>query len=210
MLYASSVPFLLLVLSGGALGAENELRIHNSDELISFSSNVNSGTSYSGTTVYLDSDIDFASSLSNQIQPIGKNTNNYFQGVFDGQGHIISNLTLDPSSQYVGLFGYSKGLVVKNLVMDSSCSVVSSQSHDCGYCYGVITSYCESCTIVSVVNMGSVTFVGYSEDSIYIGGIAGNLFDSSSVINCVNYGHVIHSGNNPSDTFIGGLVGLCG
>ena len=78
--------FALPLLLGGVVQGAYELRIHNADELITFSESVISGTSYSGTTVYLDSDIDFTPSLSQQFEPIG-NSSYYFKRTFDGQGH---------------------------------------------------------------------------------------------------------------------------
>ena len=82
---------------------------------------MNNETSYSGTTVFLDVDIDFSGgSPSEQFVPIGKSGSKYFQGTFDGQGHTISNLAINSSSlQYVGLFGYSKGATIRNVVLDS-------------------------------------------------------------------------------------------
>ena len=59
---------LPLLLGGVAIKAE-ELKIKNADELVDFSNDVSNGKSYSGTTVYLDSDIDFNPSLSQQFQP---------------------------------------------------------------------------------------------------------------------------------------------
>ena len=80
----------LTVLCQGVLG-EDVLHINNTSELIQLSKNANSGTSYNGTTVFLDAEIDFSGGLSEQFEPIGKSSN-YFQGTFDGQGHTISNL----------------------------------------------------------------------------------------------------------------------
>ena len=77
--------------------------------------------------MFLDADIDFSGGLSEQFEPIGTSNSNSFQGTFDGQGHTISNLAMKSSSQYVGLFGRSKG-AIRNVVLDSSCSVVSSYS----------------------------------------------------------------------------------
>ena len=79
----------------GVLG-EGELHINNASDLISLSKNVSSGTTYSGTTVLLDADIDFSDGLSEQFEPIGY-YNTYdgyksFQGTLYGQGHTISNL----------------------------------------------------------------------------------------------------------------------
>ena len=78
--------------------------------------------------MFLDADIDFSDGLSEQFEPIGKSNNYFFQGTFEGQGHTISNLAVNSSSEYVGLFGYSKEATIRNVVMDSSCSVVSSYS----------------------------------------------------------------------------------
>ena len=115
--------FSLLLLGGAVLGA-NELRIHNASELIDFSDGVNNGVNYSGTTVYLDSDIVFDSSLSQQFEPIG-NSSYYFQGTFDAQGHTISGLTLNSSSQHIELFGHWIGAFIKNIVMNMFWSFMS-------------------------------------------------------------------------------------
>ena len=199
--------FSLLLLGGAVLGA-NELRIHNTSEFIDFSDNVNSGTSYSGTTIYLDSDIAFDSSLSQQFEPIGSSTS-YFQGTFDGQGHTISGLTLNSSSEYVGLFGYSNGAVVKNVVLDESCSFVSSScSNDPNL--GSIVGYCTSCAIERIVNMARVTFTGNTPYNICAGGFVGRFLGSSTIKNCVNYGPVTHSGYSKNEARIGGIMGMCG
>ena len=92
-----------LVLCQGALS--NEHRINTTSDLIQFSKNVNSGTSYSGITVLLDADIDFSGGLSEQFNPIGNSSSKQFQVMFDGQGHTISGLVINSYSQYAGLFG---------------------------------------------------------------------------------------------------------
>ena len=121
--------FILLcciVLCQGVLG-EGELHIKNTSELIAFSENVSNGISYSGITVFFDADMDFSGGLSEeQFEPIGKDYSKSFQGTFDGQGHTISNLAVNSSLPLVGLFGYSCGGTIRNVVLDSSCSVVSS------------------------------------------------------------------------------------
>ena len=204
--HTTTLLFSLLLLGRPVLGA-NELRIHNASELITFSDGVNSGANYSGTIIYLDSDIVFDSSLSQEFQPIG-NESNCFQGTFDGQGHTISGLALNSSSENVGLFGYSNGAVVKNVVLDESCSFVSSScSNDPNI--GAITGYCESCVIESIVSLTSVAFTGGSSSS-YLGGIIGRLIESGTIKNCVNYGPVTHSGTSAFGSYIGGIVGLSG
>ena len=112
MLLKKMIPalFCLLLLGQGALSKEHH--INSTGDFIQFSKNVSSGTSFNGTTVFLDADIDF-SGISEQFEPIGND--NCFRGTFDGQGHTISNLNVTSNSTYVGLFGYSKGATIKTL-----------------------------------------------------------------------------------------------
>ena len=58
---------------------ESVLRIKNASELIQLSQNVNNGKNYSGTTVFLDADIDFSGGLSEQFVPIGKDYSSHFK-----------------------------------------------------------------------------------------------------------------------------------
>ena len=197
----------MLLLGGGVLCGE--LRINSADELVEFSNNVNSGTNYSGTTVFLDSDIDLNGKA---FEPIGNETY-YFLGTFDGQGHIISNLVMNSNSQCAGLFGYSEGTTIRNVVMDSSCSVASFYN-SFSYVGGIIGK-CDSkggsCIIENTVNMESVSFDGNSSSGyLYLGGIAGRLYSSSgydvTAKNCANYGSVSHTGTS-GNSYIGGISG---
>ena len=194
----------------GAFGAE--VRIKSVDEFIQFKDNVNKGNNYSGTTVFLDSDIDFTDKT---FEPIGTLYSNFY-GAFDGQGYVISNLEVTSSSlQHAGLFGYPGGLIVKNIILDSSCSITSSyNTFDWAYVGGIV-GYCDAnngpCTIENSVNMGSVSFNGKIDfGSLLLGGIAGR-FDSSkdyesTLKNCANYGEITHSGTSDY-SHIGGVVG---
>ena len=128
---------------------EGEFHIKNASDLIGLSKNVNSGTSYKGTTVFLDADIDFSSGgHPKEFGPIGTYDGWYnykdFQGTFDGQGHTISNLAVKSSLYYVGLFGYSRGVTIRNVVLDSSCSVLCTPAKDSGYYLGGIIGYLHS------------------------------------------------------------------
>lgn len=118
--YSSTLLILSFIL---ILSLGSEVRIGTARELIDFSTKVNKGTSYSGTTVLLDSDIDLNGI---DFEPIGKYESTNFNGVFDGQGHTISNLIIDKPLVYVGLFSFSNGMTLKNIVLDGSCSVKNS------------------------------------------------------------------------------------
>ena len=201
MFLASATPFLLslILLEGYAL------EINTPSELVAFSTSVNSGTNYSGTTVFLASDIVFNSTLSQQFQTIGSETNP-FTGTFYGQGYTISNLKLASSATNIGLFGYSYEATIQNVVLDASCSVKGSSAND----LGSICGYCTYCTIENSVNMANVTFTGNSGSNFFLGGIVSRLLNTGTVRNCANYGYITHSGNTNSGSFIGGIAGLCG
>ena len=62
--------FLCLLLGQGALSQEHH--ISTAEGLIAFSKDMNSGISFSGTTVFLDADIDFSGGLSEQFEPMKK------------------------------------------------------------------------------------------------------------------------------------------
>ena len=200
----------MLLLCELAFGAE--VRITTPQGLIDFSNNVNNGATYSGTTVFLSSDID----LSGQtLETIGKTTSNYFLGVFDAQGYIISNLAMKSSLQYMGLFGYSRGLTIKNVILHYTCSIVNSLTTPYYTYMGGIIGYCETdnsqCLIENSVNVGSLTFNGdLNNVDIHIGGIAGQLKYSqtydSIIRNCVNYGPITDTGRYQAD-HIGGILG---
>lgn len=96
----------LLTLLASNIAAGSEIIINNAEEFVEFSDNVNGGQTYKGTTVFLGADIDLSDV---NFSCVGKDDSNYFNGVFDGQGHAISNFNLKTSSKYAGLFGYSGG-----------------------------------------------------------------------------------------------------
>ena len=181
-------------------------RITSSEDLIDLSKLVNSGTRYDNKeTFFLDSDIDFTDELSRQFKPIG-NSDNSFSGTFDGQGHVIRNLKLVSSLDYVGLFGHTNYYTTRNIVLDDSCSISSSYSSD----IGGIVGYCQLfCDIKNNVNMASLTYDGGEKYSPTLGGIAGLIYVFSFeaiVKNCVNYG-AITINEKMSGSIIGGIVG---
>lgn len=184
---------LLLSVARGIAG-ENALRIHNASELVKFSDDVKSSTTYKEYTVYLDSDIEFTTDLSQQFKPIEK----YFQGTFDGQGHIISNLVLISPAKHVGLFGHSIGANVRNIVIDDSCSFTSTYSKDeirIGGIFGDCVAQNEPCIIENTVNMANITLRGNISDNPRIGGLVGcfhSLNYSAIMKNSVNYGSLAY------------------
>ena len=91
--------------------AANPYKIQNVDDLKLLAENVNNGEAYANTYFKLTANID----LNNEPNwtPIGK-SGLPFQGTFDGYGYQITNLKISNGGQYAGLFGYTKGAVIKN------------------------------------------------------------------------------------------------
>lgn len=204
-----AVVVVVVVAVCGGDAAEEVRRISDVSDFYSFANSVADGTNYSGATVYLDADIDLAGQT---IEPIG-DSRRHFQGTFDGQGHTISNLTVSSKLNTAGLFGYSNGLAIRNVVMDESCSVVCSSNTSSnvggiiGSCYGKNIG----CDIKSVVSMASVTFKGFLSESsnVHLGGIVGYISSSnyeSVVKNCAIFGPITQSGES-NNSYIGSIVG---
>ena len=203
---------LLLLLSGTSYGAE--VHVKSADDLITFSNDVNSGTNYLGTTVFLDNDLDFTGKET--MEPIAKNWSYSFLGVLDGKGHVIRNLEMKVnSSDCVGLFGHSDAMEARNLVIDSTCSIEDFQvkNLECSYIgslIGFFHSESVDCSVEGIVNMAGLTFSGDIPTDLHLGGIVGVAWsDSGNILirNCANYGTLTHRGTVGGYCDIGGIVG---
>ena len=145
--------------------AENPYEIRNVNDLkllaekVNGNETANSGITYEGKYFKQTADID----LNNETNwtPIGK-SNNPFKGIFNGDGHQITNLEVTGNSNNAGLFGYVDGAIIQN------CNVTGEVN---GYDYvgGVVGNAYGKTQILSCSFRGDVT----GEDS-YIGGIAGS------------------------------------
>jgi len=124
-----------------------------------------------------------------------------FTGTFDGNSHIISNLTINNTgsgSGCLGLFGQIYNGSVTNLGVENAVIIGAGYvSGFCGYNYGSITS-CYS--------TGSVTGSDSVTGPSYIGGLCGYNGDNGNIISCYSTGSVTGSF---SDYFypVGGLCG---
>ena len=156
--------------------------------------------------------------------PIGY-FNNSWRGNMDGQGHTISHLYIKTAQNYVGLFGYTYGATIQDLIFDNAKVENVSTTNTktaytgilAGYAYGALSHIkgiktTNNCTVIGQQFTGGI--VGYAKINLEncdnhssvkgtdnVGGIAG----SSAEINIrrsTNYGTV--ENNNTS---IGGIIG---
>lgn len=100
---------------------EQPYRVSSVQDLVDFRNDVNNGNTYAGQ--YVVQTVDLALDLISNFDPIGKvGGGSYFMGVYNGQGHTISALTIktrsNGDSRNLALFGTLVGTVM-NLGIES-------------------------------------------------------------------------------------------
>jgi hypothetical protein len=124
-----------------------------------------------------------------------------FTGVFDGNTHIIANLTINTSgadTSNLGLFGYlgsnpDELYVLKDLGIKNLSITAGSSSQSVGALAGLSAGTIKQCFAQGTITGGDA--------SIYIGGLVG--INASAIKNC--YAVVDVTGSQ----YIGGLTGMC-
>ena len=150
--------------------------------------------------------------------PIG-NSDNMYQGTFDGNGKTISNLYINATSGGAGFFGYAGNGSIKNITFDNA--KVNSTGNNTGILAGY-DGYCiieniktlEKCSVEGIENVGGIAgstignIINCENHAMVmgascVGGIVG-YYDGSyrSITSCANYGFVTGSAAN-----VGGMVG---
>ncbi|MDR0768179.1 MAG: hypothetical protein LBE57_07140, partial [Methanosarcinales archaeon] len=126
--------------------------------------------------------------LTGEWTPIGSLANP-FTGRLDGNGKTISNLTINSTSPYVGLFSCTSGASITNLTLESA--VVQSTASNSGALAGQANN-----TIFD-----NITITGDIKGNSQVGGLAGFVVSNSTISNSFAAGNV--SGNGT----VGGFVG---
>jgi hypothetical protein len=140
----------------------------------------------------LMADIDLGAYTGTSFNIIGTYGDNAFTGVFDGNGHTISNFTYTSTNRdYIGLFGYVRGGVIKNLgLIDPNVDAGTLRR------VGSLVGQLDNGTITNCyVEAGSV--VGES----FVGGLVGDNYYGGTITNCYSTGSVT------GEYYVGGMVG---
>lgn len=208
--------------------------IKNIDDLNRLATNVNSDTNYlwpivgtqspyarvySGRYFRLENDLDFADAT---VATIGSSTAQRFDGVFDGNGHKISNLKINTTTGYSGLFGIvEESSVIKNLTFESPN--IESTGDYIGVVAAVSKGSIENVTVntPTILSSGEATAaiagVAYNvsdckvvDGTIYAlggfgGGIAGEV--DGTISNCAVEGTAIQTNGASTNMPTGGVVG---
>ena len=193
------------------------------------------GTAHSSASAKLTADIDLKNychaaedgkELLSWI-PIG-NYNNRWKGNMDGQAHTISNLYIKTAQNYVGLFGFTEGATIQDLIFDyAKVENVNTTGTNtmytgilAGYAYASTNSPAHikgikttnNCTVIGQEDTGGI--VGSAKINLencenrssvkgtrLVGGIAGSCTERN-IKRCTNYGTVENDGS-----YIGGIIG---
>lgn len=217
---AVALVMCVTMLPTAVFAATNEtadLTISTADELVAFAANVNSGTTYEDELIVLSGDINMSGVVN--FTPIGT-WDHPFLGTFDGQGHIIENLSVSiengDTNIRAGLFGcvgddeYEVGGAVQNFTIKSAIIENASTSNSGGTQEGKEAAESSTGIAVATLRWGTVNNITTTPDCratgyYRTGGIVGDVRGANnvSVISmCVNNATVV--GNN---LYTGGIVG---
>lgn len=184
--------------SGGDGSTGNPYIITKAAELAWFRNEVNRDGGDTEACAKLTADIDLKdfchaaddSKREKSWEPIG-NSKRQYRGTFDGNGKTITNLYINATQAYMGLFGYTYQSTIKNLTIDNA-KVTNTEPYT-GILVGKAVN---GSTFQNIKISETCQMKGYMDT----GGIAGDLQGNAS--NCVNYGNVTATYRN-----VGGLVG---
>ena len=144
---------------------------------------------------YLAADIDLSGA---EWKPIGT-VETPFKGTFDGQGHVIRNMTITGNVAYAGLFGVVPyNSIIKNVGMENT--YINITSADKYASAGGVCGDGSQAHFINCYNMGSVS--ASASDQSWAGGICGRA-PVSMIISCYNTGDVFAS--DSLNSYAGGL-----
>lgn len=208
---------------------KTEFHLQTAEQLAGMAKLVNDNTAnFKDKTVYLDNDLDLG---GHEWISIGDGANTAwgsFQGIFDGQSHVVYNLysheglkseNKDNNNNLYrnGLFGAIYNATVQNLGIENA-DIVIPMNDTSTYGKGILVDWMTYSTIKNCYTTGSITGGSYIEK--FIGGIAGFLNGNNSISQCYstaaitgNYDGEYYAeqegGLEPMDCWdsLGGIVG---
>ena len=179
---------LALLTFGQATWAQN-LIINSVDDWNTFAQSVTNGSTYTGQTVQLNTDI--------TVSTMAGVENKCFAGTFDGKGHTIT-LDMTASMQFTSLFCYADGAIFQNLKVDG---IINTTKKFCaGFVGGVINHGCTFTNCVSDVTINS----SISGDGTHGGLVAYVGKGDNTFEGCAFTGKLLGANTN----YVGGLVGF--
>ncbi|MBQ6005794.1 MAG: hypothetical protein IJL14_06070 [Selenomonadaceae bacterium] len=182
--------------------ADNPYLINSADRLRQLAAYVNIGNDCAGKHFKLANDI----ALTGEWTPIGTSSNNSFMGNFDGDGKIISGLTITDGDRCQGLFGYVYDATIKNVNLTN----VNITAKDA---VGALVGYASDKTQVGtqIINCSAQGNVKTTSPNSNVGGLVGYINSNVTIDGCSFRGKVQGRGryeDSRNATNGGGIVGF--
>ena len=205
--YANSETGYFTHVPQGEGSQQSPFLIKTASDLAWFRDHVNAGNKTACARLEADIDMSSLCHAANESEgvaeiswiPISDKTkvdSKYWYGTFDGNNKTISNLYINATADYSGLFGYINNMnasergTIKNINFDNA------NINSTNYSVAVLVGYASNTDISGItVNSGTV------KGSARCGGIAGDVY-GTSISHCVNKAYI--EGTNTS---VGGIVG---
>ena len=165
-----------------------------SDDLVKLQDLVNSGVDTTNVTFELMNDIDMKGVSFRGIGTggaDGTDDTKVFKGNFNGNEHVISNLTINTSEDMVGLFGASMGNI--DSIGIENCDITGG-SMGVGGIAGFVMGRISNCYVTGAVRQVAGISGGY------VGGLVGNVSDAEITDS-------YSTASVDGDQIVGGLVG---
>ena len=156
--------------------------IDNGGKLFWFAELVNNGNNTINAVLTADIDLENRNwtPIGTQNESVSPNVKVPYMGVFNGQCHVIKNLSIHVTDgREAGLFGRAQDATLLNFgVVDAT--VVSDPVNGTGYRAGIVAGELHRCTVANVYSAGNLTVTTTHAQA---GGIAGECADST-LTNC--------------------------
>ncbi|QOR36844.1 hypothetical protein IMX26_08560 [Clostridium sp. 'deep sea'] len=189
---ASQLAYLAQLVNSGELDATN-----NSEK-------------YASLNYLLTSDIDLTGT---EWIVIGISDVNSFNGTFNGDCKLISNLTIgsaqspNTNHNYAGLFGYINNATIKNIGLNNIYVNTSISGHNIA---GGLVAWSVGGNITNCYTTGSITAAAAVNCYNAVGGLVGYALANTSILNSYSLvnSHAIQAAGGSQPGYIGGLTGI--
>lgn len=207
--------------------AGKDITISTAEELRLFARWVNNNHDTAGLTFVLTDDIDLAGVRMESIgwyvlcnKSSTLRFDRSFRGTFDGQGHTVSNLTINHNGCSTGFFGSTDGAIIKNVKIRDA--YIFGMRHTGGLVGRLVGSTVTNCTFTGTVSSRGKGAGQYS--GTFVGGLVGEM-SGSQILNCAaeaeilvfgaanrhedNFGSIYENKYTPycNGSYVGGIIG---
>ena len=116
---------------------KNTIKIYDEKEWIVFCKKISNGMNFNDYEIILSNDLDFS---KYPLEPAG-NFENPFRGIFNGNGHTMSNINIQSDERYVGLFAVAQDAHIYDVTLEN-CNIESTTAIGSGGIIGLANN-CE-------------------------------------------------------------------